>query len=171
MKSIQLSPTDQLFHDATHKVVVGYADVAALGASATGVIQLLPDTAKYTSATLPEGTEVALCKLELVTPFDFSDAGITSCLIEIGLTDGDTDAFLASTEMAADGSYVSYKSAASVTSRAMITTADTVDALITVANGGSPLCSECTSGEVHLYFNVTTPTLDNVKATDSLTVA
>ena len=171
MKSIQLSPTDQLFHDATHKVVVGYADVAALGASATGVIQLLPDTAKYTSATLPEGTEVALCKLELVTPFDFSDAGITSCLIEIGLTDGDTDAFLASTELAADGSYVSYKSAASVTSRAMITTADTVDALFTVANGGSPLCSECTAGELHLYFKVSTPTTDMQKVTDSLTVA
>ena len=171
MKSIQLSPTDQLFHDATHKVVVGYADVAALGASATGVIQLLPDTAKYTSATLPEGTEVALCKLELVTPFDFSDAGITSCLIEIGLTDGDTDAFLASTELAADGSYVSYKSAASVTSRAMIAKADTVDALFTVANGGSPLCSECTAGELHLYFKVSTPTTDMQKVTDSLTVA
>ena len=171
MKSIQLSPTDQLFHDATHKVVVGYADVAALGASATGVIQLLPDTAKYTSATLPEGTEVALCKLELVTPFDFSDAGITSCLIEIGLTDGDTDAFLASTELAADGSYVSYKSAASVTSRAMINKADTVDALFTVANGGSPLCSECTAGELHLYFKVSTPTTDMQKVTDSLTVA
>ena len=171
MKSIQLSPTERALNGATHKVIVTYTDVAALGASATGVIELLPDTAKYTSATLPVGTEVSLAKLQLVTAFDFSDAGITSCLIEIGLTGGDTDAFLASTEMAADGSYVSYKSAASVTSRAMITTADTVDALITVANGGSPLCSECTSGEVHLYFNVTTPTLDNVKATDSLTVA
>ena len=171
MKSIQLSPTERALNGATHKVIVTYADVAALGASATGVIELLPDTAKYTGATLPVGTEVALCKYQLVTAFDFSDAGITSCLIEIGLTDGDTDAFLASTEMAADGSYVSYKSAASVTSRAMITKADTVDALITVANGGSPLCSECTAGELHLYFKVSTPTTDMQKVTDSLTVA
>jgi hypothetical protein len=32
--------------------------------------------------------------------------------------------------------------------------ADTLDALFTVANGGSPLCSEATSGEVEVYLFV-----------------
>lgn len=152
MKSIMLSPTDQRYHLATHKLIITYADIAALGAATTGVIALVP-----TTGTFPAGTVFRFAGLHLVTAFDFSDAGITSLLVEIGITGGDTDKYLTQTQIAVDGTEVIYKVEGAVTQPAAEGTADSVDALFTVANGGSPLLSECTSGELHLYMWVHTP--------------
>jgi hypothetical protein len=152
MKSVMLSPTDQNFHLATHKLIIDAADIAALGAATTGVIALVP-----TTGTFPAGTTFRFAGLHLVTAFDFSDTGITSLLVEVGITGGDTDKYLTSTQIAVDGTEVIYKVEGAVTQPDSENTADSVDALFTVANGGSPLLSECTVGELHLYFYVHAP--------------
>lgn len=160
MKTVMLSTTDQKFHNATHKCIITYTDVAALGAATTGVIELVPNTAKYASTKFAAGTQFAFVKSHLITAFDASDAAINSLLVEVGITGGDTDAYLSQTELAADGSYVTFNSAGAVTQPDNENTADTLDALFTVAGGGSPLLSEITSGEVHLYIKATTPQSD-----------
>jgi len=153
MKLIQLAPTDARYHLATHKVVLTYTDVAALGASATGTIPLIP-----TSGTFPAGTVARFAGLQLITAFDFSDTGITSLLIEVG--DGsDTDRLLTQTELAVDGTEIFYKASAASTQPYAYLVADSIDALFTAANGGTPTLAECTSGEVHLYLHVTDPAI------------
>jgi len=134
-----------MFHLATHKVIVKAADVAALGASAGPVA--LP------ILTVPVGTTVRFAGFNLVTAFDFSDAGITSLLMELG--DGaDPNRFLLSTETAADGTEVLFQDATPVTQPYTYLVADTVDALFTAANGGSPLLSECNAGEIEIYLHI-----------------
>jgi len=147
-----LSPTDRTFNLATHKLIINAADIAALGAATTGVIALVP-----TSGTFPAGTTFRFAGLHLVTAFDFSDTGITSLLVEVGITGVDTDKYLTQTQIAVDGTEVLYKVEAAVTQPFSELTADTVDALFTVANGGTPLLSEATAGELHLYLYVHTP--------------
>lgn len=148
MKVHTLSPTDAARHFATHRITLDYADVAALGASATGTIAIVP-----ASGTFPIGTAFRFAGLRLVTAFDFSDTGITSLLVEIG--DGtDTDRLLAQTEIAVDGTEITYYIEGKVTQPYVYTAADTVDAKFTAANGGTPLLSECTSGEVEILLYV-----------------
>ncbi len=142
MKVHTLSPTDKLHHLATHRITLDYADVLALGAGTTGTIALL---------SVPVGTAVRFAAMALVTGFDGSDASINSLLVEVG-DGGDTDRLLAQTELAADGTEITYKTAATTTQPYVYLAADTVDALFTVAGGGSPLLSEITSGEVELYL-------------------
>jgi len=151
MKYVKLSPSEQTFNLATHKVIIYATDLAAMAAATTGIVVCLPFVAS--GSTVPVGTVVGFAGLDLVTAFDFSDAGITSCLVEVG-DGGSTARFLGQTELAADGSNVVYKVGAATTTPYAYLAADTVDALFTVANGGSPLVSEATVGEVHLYFHV-----------------
>lgn len=146
MKVIRLTTQEKLEFGATHKVVIDYADVAALGASATGTIPMIPE-----SGTIPAGTLVRCTGMRLVTAFDFSDAGITSLLAEVG-DGGDTDRFLAQTELAVDGTEVLY--AAGLAAGYAYLAADTVDVKFTAANGGSPTLAEATSGEVEFYLDV-----------------
>jgi hypothetical protein len=155
MQLVKLSPTDRQYNYATHKAIVTYVDVAALGASTTGVLPIIPKTGNFAV-----GTTFRFAYMHLVTAFDFSDAGITSLLIEIGITGGDTDKYLTSTEIAVDGTEIIHKAESAVTATASENTADSVDILFTVANGGSPLLSEATSGEVHFYITLHTPGTD-----------
>lgn len=148
MKVRQLSITDHRAYNANFCVTVTYEDIAALGANASATLQLFPKT-----GTLPPGTCVRNVKLVLVTAFDFSDAGITSMLIEVG-DGGDTDRFLASTQVAIDGTEVLYKGPSISTAPYTYDAADGVDLLVTVANGGSPLLNECTSGVLEIYLQV-----------------
>lgn len=152
MKTILLAPTDQRYHRATHKIVLNYADIAALGANTTGVIPLVP-----ASGTFPAGTHFACAKTHLVTAFDFSDTSINSLLIEIGITGGDTDKYLTQTQIAVDGTEVIYEAMSAATSPKNENAADSVDALFTVAGGANPTLAECTSGEIHIYLEVTEP--------------
>lgn len=146
MKLIPLAPSDRKNLLATHKVILTYTDVAALGASTTGTITLFP-----TTGTFPIGTLARFASLQLVTAFDASDASINSLLIEVG-DGGDTDRLLTQTELAVDGTEVLAKASAASSQPYAYPVADTIDALFTVAGGGSPLLNEITSGEVHLYF-------------------
>lgn len=146
MKVHTLSLTDRLVHHASHRITVDYADVAALGASATGTLPVIP-----TSGTFAAGTRFRFAGFRLVTTFDFSDTGITSLLVEAG--DGtDPNRFIGQVEMAADGSYVTHSEGAATSTPYAYDAADALDIKFTAANGGSPLLSECTSGELELYI-------------------
>lgn len=154
MKLILLSPTDQKFNLATHKVVLNAADVAALGASTTGTKAIVPE-----SGTFPIGTTARFCHLRITSAWDASDASINSLLIEIG-DGGDTDRLLAQTELAEDGTEVDFKTGSAVSQPYTYLAADTIDALFTVSGGGSPLLSEINAGEVEIYLYIHTPSLD-----------
>lgn len=158
-----LAPQDAMFGLATHKVTIDYTLLAARGAGATLTVQLFPaqNATQYAAGTAPSGTNpvgliARFCGLHLVTAFDFSDSGITSLLIEVG--DGnDTDRLLTQTEIAVDGTEVLEKAMGAVTSPYAYPIADTIDALFTAANGGTPTVQEATSGEVELYFHLSNP--------------
>lgn len=146
MKLIALSPTDALHHQATHKVVIEAVDVAALGANASGAIPIFPE-----SGTFPPGTLIRFANGVLTTPFDFSDAGITSLLVELG-DGGDPDRLLAQTQIAVDGTEVLNFTSAGLAHAYPV--ADTLDATFTCANGGTPTLAECNAGRLELYFHV-----------------
>lgn len=152
MKVIRLSPEAQARHGANIKVIVSYTDVAGIGASAAGVLQVFPASG---STGMPAGTRVSNCRFNLTTAFDFSDAGITSLTAELG--DGaDPNRLITSTELAVDGTEILYKAEGAVTQPYVYLAADAIDITFTAANGGSPLLSECTSGELEVYMNITT---------------
>lgn len=152
MKLIPLGEQTAALTGFTHKVIIGYADVAALGASATGTLQIFP-TGSAGDTNMPAGTYVLRAGFKLNTAFDFSDAGITSLLIEIG-DGGDTDRHMPQTEIAVDGTEILYFVTPNSKDSAPYAylAADGIDAKFTAANGGSPLLSECTSGEIEVYL-------------------
>lgn len=155
MKVARLSTTDQILHDATHKFTITYADVAALGATNTAALALVPE-----SGTFPAGTTVGSAKLVITdNTWDASDTGIDSILAEIG--DGtDPNRFLGQVELILQGTEVVYTSAAANTQPYTYLAADTVDITFTVVTGGSPLLSEVNSGEIEVYLKVTQPFTD-----------
>lgn len=157
MKWILLSPTQAVHLNATHKVVINAADVAALGSGTTGTIALFPRT-----GTFPAGTRVQFAAINLITPFDASDASINSLLIEVG-DGGDTDRLLTQTQLAVDGTEILFASSAGLAYAYPV--ADTVDALFTVAGGASPTLAEINAGEVEIYFRVSD--LNDLEASDS----
>ena len=142
MKIHTLSPTDAARHFATHRLTLDYADVAAIGAAANGVIEAI---------SVAVGMAARFAGLRLVTAFDFSDTGITSLLVEVG-DGGDTDRLLGQTELAADGTEILYYLEGKITQPYAYAAADTIDVKFTCANGGTPLLSECTSGEVEILL-------------------
>lgn len=152
MKVIRLSPEAQARHNATHKVIVTYSDVAGIGAAASGVLQVFPATG---STGMPAGTRVSNCRFNLTTAFDFSDAGIDSLTATLG--DGGSAArLISSTQLAADNTEILYKAEGAVTQPYVYLAADAIDITFTVATGGSPLLSETTSGELEVYLHITT---------------
>lgn len=133
----------------THKNILTHADIAALGAAATGVIQVFPGVSGVNGPTQMLVRNVAF---DLVTPFDFSDAGITSLTVQAGFTGGATAALMEATEIAVDGAEILGFIAKATTQPLIVVAADTIDLLFTAANGGSPLLSEATAGELHVYY-------------------
>jgi hypothetical protein len=146
MKIVTLTPQERTQAQATHKVILTYADLTA--AATTQTITIFPS-----SGTFPAGTVARFTAMRLITPFDFSDSSINSLLLEVG--DTDTDRLLTQTQLAADGTYVSNKVSSASTQPYAYDAADTIDALFTVAGGGTPLLNEATSGEVEVYLHIT----------------
>jgi len=145
MKLIPLPAETVGLTDYTHKVIIDYTDLVALGAAANGTIQIFPST-----GTFPAGMCCQKVALNLIEAFDFSDAGIDSLLIEVG-DGGSTARLCAQTQLAKDGSEVLFFS--EVKTYAYLV-ADAIDAKFTVADGGSPLLSETTSGKVEIYLRM-----------------
>lgn len=143
MRVLALPPNQS---GANLKVIVTAADVAALGAAAAAALALFDVVA---------GDRVRLIGTKVTTAFDFSDTGIDSLTAEVG--DGvDPNGYLVAQQTAVDGTEIIYKTdegAAWVGGHAY-NAADTVDLTLTAATGGSPLLSECTSGEMELYFQL-----------------
>ena len=155
MKVISLPSQSRQFQLATHKVILTAADVAGLGASATGTLALFPiNTNGSFTKTVPVGTVARFAGMNLITAFDFSDAGITSLTIEVG--DGaDPNRLLTATEICVDGTEILHKVEGAVTQPYAYLAADTIDVLFTCANGGTPTLAECTVGEVEIYLHIT----------------
>jgi hypothetical protein len=152
MKLIALPSQTTLATGYTHKVNITHVDVAALGAAATGTLQIYPDD----TGTAPAGTVVRAIGYKLVTAFDFSDAGITSLTLELGGPTADHE-FLAATQIAVDGTEVLWAVGVSNGTQALpyvLLTADGIDAFFTAANGGSPLLSEANAGEIDIFLGV-----------------
>lgn len=137
----------------SHKVIFDYVAVAAIGAAASGAAQIVPTGNGLTpgTGTVPVGFAVVRCAFNLITAFDFSDAGITSMLLEVG-DGGDPNRFIGQTEVAVDGTEILSQISLVATIPYAYLTADGIDLTLTVANGGSPLLSECTSGKVEIYL-------------------
>jgi hypothetical protein len=150
MKTITLPPDTRRETRATHKAIFDYADVAALGAGTTGNFNILQKPAG-TGVNVPAGFICEVISVHIVTTFDFSDAGITSLAMTIG-DSGSNARLLASQELAADGTYITDK--VGVAGGNAYTSATAVNAYFTVANGGSPLLNECTSGKAEIYFSL-----------------
>lgn len=160
MKSVQLSVTDQLLHQATHKIIITHADLTDADTSQT--IAIVPDTAKYTSATVPAGTQVRLAKVQVVTAF--SGGSVSAATITIG-DGGSATRFLASTDIFTAATWFAN---AAATSPYIYTTTDTIDAVFASTTDN---LVNLTAGEIHIYLEVTTPTTDMKPIKDALNVA
>jgi hypothetical protein len=130
----------------THKAIVTYADVVTYAGTTTSTVPLL---------SVRVGDVVEKCAYRLVTAFDFSDAGITSCTMSVG-DDGSVGRYCdaATAQVALEILYYAGNAVATPLAPYAYIVANTVDAVFTVANGGSPLCSETTAGEVEIYLAV-----------------
>ncbi len=137
----------------THACVVPYSVVAAVGTTNA--------TANVAIFDARVGDAVCDCAMAITEAWDASDAAVNSVDLIVG-DDGDTDRFLpaTSTELAEDGTEVDYLWAlaggapATSTMPYAYNTANTVDALFTVAGGASPTCAELTSGSVTIFLKV-----------------
>lgn len=145
MKTIPLPIETVALTGYTHKAILDYTDIAALGASTTGTIPLFP-----IAGTFEAGLTCQRCALNLITAFDFSDAGINSLLIEIG--DGNSTARLcAQTQIAVDGTEILFFASGNTYAYPI---ADSIDAKFTCAGGGSPTLAEANAGQIEVYLRL-----------------
>lgn len=149
MKLIPLPSETQLRTGFTHKVIIDYLDIVAMGAVTTLTKQIFPEGV----TTFPAGTAVLRAALNLITAFDFLDAAIVSLLVEVG-DGGDPDRLITSTELAVDGTEILFKVSAAATQPYAYLAADGIDAVFLVAGGASPLLSEATAGKVEIYLEL-----------------
>lgn len=148
MKLIPLPSQTTALTGFTHKAIVKAADLVTYsGGSTASTVPLL---------NARVGTVVWRAAWRIVTAFDFSDAGITACTCAVG-DDGSTGRYIDAQEVALDGTeIIHYAGGAVATPLApyVYNVANTIDALFTVANGGSPLTSETTVGEIEIYLGI-----------------
>jgi hypothetical protein len=105
-----------------------------------------------THTDLTESTVVEKAAFQLVTAFeDASDAAFNDTNVSVG-DGGDTDRFIASTEVNENGTEVDFAANANTTAYAY-TAADTVDLLVESMNAKS--LSNIDAGEIHIYLAVT----------------
>lgn len=146
MKQYKLSLEEQAATGFTDKFVLTHADLTE---STTNTAQTI---ALYSAAV---GEIVRSAGHILITPFeDASDNTLSTTTIIVG-DDGDTNRFLVSTELNANGSYVSYSQTAnSVDSLPYAySTANTID--VVVGSPGTSLALEdVDTGEVHIYLGI-----------------
>jgi hypothetical protein len=127
----------------THQVVVTHTDLTESTADTDQTIALLSVVA---------GDVVEKAAFKLVTAFeDASDAAFNDTNVSVG-DGGDTDRFIASTEVNENGTEVDFAANANTTAYAY-TEADTVDLLVESMNAKS--LSNIDAGEIHIYLAVT----------------
>jgi hypothetical protein len=127
----------------THQVVVTHTDLTESDADTDQTIALLSVVA---------GDVVEKAAFKLVTAFeDASDAAFNDTNVSVG-DGGDTDRFIASTEVNENGNEVDFAANANTTAYAY-TEADTVDLLVESMTAKS--LSNIDAGEIHIYLAVT----------------
>lgn len=145
MEILTLTPYERQFWGASHKIIATYADFTGT-ATTVHAAQIFP-----ASGTVPAGTQIAFKGLNLITGFDASDTSQNSATLVIGTAAAGTT-FLASTELAEDGTEIDYK--ATSTHPYAYTNTGSVVATLTVAGGANPTCPELNAGKVELYFAI-----------------
>ena len=127
----------------THKVVVTHSDITESAADTDQTIALL---------SVAAGDVVEKAAYKLVTAFsDASDAALNDTKVQVG-DGGDTDRFIAATQVNVNGTEVLFAANANTTAYAY-TAADTVDLLVESMTAKS--LSELDAGEIHIYLAVT----------------
>ena len=127
----------------THKVVVTSSDITESTADTDQTIALL---------SVAAGDVVEKAAYKLVTAFsDASDAALNDTKVQVG-DGGDTDRFIAATQVNVNGTEVLFAANANTTAYAY-TAADTVDLLVESMTAKS--LSELDAGEIHIYLAVT----------------
>jgi hypothetical protein len=127
----------------THQVVVTHTDLTESTVDTDQTIALLSVVA---------GDVVEKAAFKLVTAFeDASDAAFNDTNVSVG-DGGDTDRFIASTEVNENGTEVDFAANANTTAYAY-TAADTVDLLVESMTAKS--LSNIDAGEIHIYLAVT----------------
>jgi hypothetical protein len=122
MKYRILSKTEKDIYGANIAVTVDYTDLVALGAVASGVINLAP-----LSGNLAAGYAVQLIGTALNTPFVGSDSP-TTCNVTVGDA-GSANRYLTTTELLGSAAYVSYS--AGTGTRFALTAAGPISATFT----------------------------------------
>ena len=127
----------------THKAIVTHVDLTESDADTDQTIALLSVVA---------GDVVEKAAFQLVTAFeDASDAAFNDTNVSVG-DGGDTDRFIASTEVNENGTEIDFAANANTTAYAY-TAADTVDILVESMTAKS--LSNLDAGEIHIYLAVT----------------
>ena len=127
----------------THKIVVTHSDITESTADTDQTIALL---------SVAAGDVVEKAAYKLVTAFsDASDAAFNDTKVQVG-DGGDTDRFIAATQVNVNGTEVLFAANANTTAYAY-TAADTVDLLVESMTAKS--LSELDAGEIHIYLAVT----------------
>ena len=127
----------------THQIVVTHSDLTETTAATAQTIEIL---------SVAPGDVVEKAAFKLVTPFeDASDSAFNDTNIEVG-DGGDTDRFIASTEVNENGTEIDFAANANTTAYAY-TAADTVDLKVNSMSAKS--LSNLDAGEIHIYLAVT----------------
>jgi hypothetical protein len=127
----------------THKVVVTHSDITESTADTDQTIAIL---------SVAAGDIVEKAAYKLVTAFsDASDSALNDTKVQVG-DGGDTDRYIAATQVNVNGTEVLYANNANTTAYAY-TAADTVDLLVESMTAKS--LSELDAGEIHIYLAVT----------------
>lgn len=126
----------------THKVTVDHTDITTSAADTDQTIAIL---------SVAAGDVVDKAAYKLVTAFsDASDAAFNDTKVQVG-DGGDTDRFIAATQVNVNGTEVLFAANANTTAYAY-TAADTVDLLVESMTAKS--LSELDAGEIHIYLAV-----------------
>jgi hypothetical protein len=127
----------------SHKVVVTHSDITESTADTDQTIAIL---------SVAAGDIVEKAAYKLVTAFsDASDSALNDTKVQVG-DGGDTDRYIAATQVNVNGTEVLYANNANTTAYAY-TAADTVDLLVESMTAKS--LSELDAGEIHIYLAVT----------------
>lgn len=143
MKIIPLSLQEKAEHGFTHKIILPYTDMTGwTSGTAYSIYPTLGTaTAAAGTATIPAGTRVRACAVNVDTAFTFA----AGTLVAIIGDDGDDDRYFASTTIKT----ANWTENTLTTKPYIYQAANTIDIIIT-AGAGTP--ATIAAGELHVYL-------------------
>ena len=152
MKIIPLSGRTQDREKYTHKIILEYTDIDTSNAT-NDVVQIFPydATPLAPTATVPAGTVVRACGMQLITAFAGNNAGVNPTgKITIG-HGGVVNKYLASTEVHTYGTEVTHAVHPAANVPFIYTSADGIDLEF---KGVNVNCDELTAGKLEIYLEI-----------------